>query len=174
MSAVTDTSVNHNFLSPLNFKFTIKKAPTVNFFIQETVIPGLSVDATSQPNPMVRIPLSGEHIRYEDYEFSFKVDEDLENWLEIYNWLIGDGKLTFEGYKVLQDKPIYSGEGLKSDISIITLSGTKMPNMEIVLHDAFPVRLSSIKFTTTDSDVDYITASSTFKYTYYDIRKLII
>ena len=40
MSAILDqTPSNRNFLSPLNFKFTIKKAPHVNFFIQKVNVP---------------------------------------------------------------------------------------------------------------------------------------
>ena len=49
------------------------------------------------------------------------------------------------------------------------LSSTKMANYEVVYTDAHPVSLSGLIFTTTDTDVNYIEATASFKYTYYDI-----
>ena len=58
MTAIDNTPSNKNFLSPLNFKFTIKKAPHVNFFIQKVNIPDLGLKPVVTSNPMVR---SEEH-----------------------------------------------------------------------------------------------------------------
>lgn len=173
MSAIDATPTNRNFLSPLNFKFSLKRAPHVNFFIQKVNIPTINLPSVNFPNPMVNIPLSGEHLSYGDLEISFKVDEDLKNYMEIHNWIKALGKpVTFDGYKSLSEKKIYSGEGLTSDITLIVLSSTKSANYEINFIDAHPVLLSGITFNTVDEDVNYIEASATFKYTYYDIVKI--
>jgi hypothetical protein len=173
MSAIDNTPVNRNFLSPLNFRFQIKKAPNVNFFIQKVNIPSISITNTQSMNPLMRIPYSGDHLDYGDLSITFKVDEDLNNYLEVHNWLIGLGKpKDFDGYKMLQDAKEGTGDGLVSDISIILLSSTKMPNFEINYTDAFPVSLSGISFNTVDSDVNYLEATATFKYQYYDIVKI--
>jgi hypothetical protein len=174
MSAIDDTPTNFNFLSPLGFKFIIKRAPNVNFFVQETMIPGLSVEPDYAPNPVLRIPISGEHIIYEDYEFTFKVDEDMKNWLEIYNWLTADGKLTPALYAATASNQEWTGEGIKSDISVTTLTGTKMPNMMLVLHDAFPIRLTGFKLQSTDLNVEYVVATAFFKYTWFELSKLVV
>jgi hypothetical protein len=42
MSSIDNTPENKNFLSPLNFRFQIKKAPHVNFFVQSVNIPAIS------------------------------------------------------------------------------------------------------------------------------------
>jgi hypothetical protein len=47
-----------------------------------------------------------------------------------------------------------------------------MPNYEITFADAFPVELSQIIFNTTDTDVNYVEASTTFRYTYYNITNI--
>lgn len=173
MSAIDNTPSNRNFLSPLNFKFQIKKAPHVNFFIQKVNIPSMSIPSPAPNNPFVKTPIPGEHINFGDLSITFKVDEELKNYLEIYNWLIALGKPeNFEQYKAIQDKPITTGDGIYSDISLMILSSTKMPNYEITFVDAFPVDLSQLVFNTTDSDVNYIESSSTFKYTHYTITNI--
>ncbi len=173
MSAIDNTPTNRNFLSPLNFKFQIKKAPHVNFFIQKVNIPSINLPPAVSPNPFVNIPLPGEHLTYGELNITFKVDEDLQNYLEIHNWITGLGKPEeFEQYKNIADKKEWTGEGIYSDISVIVLSSTKSANYEIVYVDGYPVSLSGLEFNTIDSDVNYITATASFKYTYYNIIKI--
>lgn len=173
MSAIDNTPENRNFLSPLNFKFQIKKAPHVNFFIQKVNIPSIAITSPQPNNPFVKTPIPGEHLDFGNLSITFKVDEDLQNYLEIYNWLIALGKPeNFDQFKNIQNKPVSSGEGIYSDISLMILSSTKMPNYEITFIDAFPIDLSQIVFNTTDSDVNYVEASSTFKYTNYIITNI--
>ena len=105
MSVIDNTPANKNFLSPLNFRFQIKKAPHVNFFIQKVNIPSIALPNPTVSNPFVNIPYPGEHLRYGDLEISFKVDEDLQNYLEIHNWLVSLGKPeNFDQYKQIQNR----------------------------------------------------------------------
>lgn len=173
MSAIDNTPDNKNFLSPLNFRFQIKKAPHVNFFIQKVNIPSISLRNADATNPFVNIPYPGDHITYGSLEINFKVDEDLTNYLEIHDWIRALGfPEKYEEYKTIQDKKPYTGDGIYSDISIIVLSSTKTPNYDITYKDAFPISLSPITFLTTDNSVNYIEASATFKYTLFDINKI--
>ena len=172
MSAIDNTPENKNFLSPLNFKFQIKKAPHVNFFVQKVNIADIALQEAVMPTPFVRIPYSGEHINYGRLSVSFKVDEDLQNYLEIHNWIKALGKPeTFDEYLQIENKPIYTGEGVVSDISLIVLSSSKQPNYEVTYIDAFPISLTGVNFNTVDSDVNYLEATVIFKYSYYDINK---
>ena len=173
MSAIDNTPVNHNFLSPLNFQFRIKKAPHVNFFIQKVNIPGIELPGVLTMNPLVQVPYPGEHLSYGSLDFTFKVDEDLQNYLEIHNWIVSLGKpQNFNQYLNIEEKPITSGDGIYSDISVVALSSTKLPNYEVIYTDAFPIRLSQLAFNTVDTSVNYIEASASFKYTYYTINKI--
>jgi hypothetical protein len=172
MSAIDNTPINKNFLSPLNFKFSIKKAPHVNFFVQKVNIPSISLRNIDTSNPFVKIPYPGEHLDYGSLDLTFKIDEDLQNYLEIHNWLIGMGKPeSYEQYRAIAGNPDYTGEGIVSDISVMVLSSTKMPNYEVVYIDAYPVSLTGINFNTVDSDVNYLEATASFKYTLYNILK---
>lgn len=173
MTALDKTPENKNFLSPLNFKFQIKKAPHVNFFIQKVNIPGISLPPPASNNPFVAIPFPGEHINYAPLVIEFKVDEDLQNYLEIHNWIRGLGKPeSYQEYVNISREDPMTGEGIYSDISLMVLSSTKMPNYELTFIDAHPVSLSEINFNTTNQDVNYITASAQFRYTLYNIQDI--
>lgn len=174
MSAILDqTPVNKNFLSPLNFKFQIKKAPHVNFFIQKVNIPAINLTSPQFPTSFVKVPIPGDHIDYSDLEITFKVDEDLTNYLEIHNWIKALGKPdNFEQYRAIEEKKSWTGDGIYSDISVMVLSSTKSANYETIYTDAYPYALSGLTFGTTDEDVNYIEASASFKYTLYNIEKI--
>ena len=95
--------------------------------------------------------------------------------MELYNWIVALGKpKDFYEYKVIEEQPKYSGNGIYSDISVMILSNIKNPNWEVVYKDAFPISLSEINFDTTiESDISYITATASFRYTLFDIQKVV-
>jgi len=162
---------NKNFLSQINFKFVLKRAPYVDFFVQSVNLPGISLPPVDVNNPLIRIPYPGDHLNYEELELSFKVDEDFQNYFEIHNWIRNLGKRDFNEYKSISSNPDYSGDGIRSDISLFALTSQKNPNYEIVFKDAFPISLSGLEFRSTDESVDYIEAKAVFNYITYDINK---
>jgi hypothetical protein len=172
MTAIDDSITNRNFLSPLNFKFQLKRAPHINFFIQTVNIPGLSLQEIDVNNPLIRVPYAGDHLMYDELDISFRVDEDLQNYMEIHQWIRALGKRSYEEFKTIKNQPPYSGNGQYSDIILTILKSNKNPNYSIVFQDAFPILLTGIIFNTTMEDVSYLEASAKFRYTTYDITKV--
>lgn len=174
MSALDSTPSNRNFLSPLNFKFILKRAPHVNFFLQKVNLPQVTINRTPEySNPLINIPLAGEFVTFSPLNITFKVDEDFQNYLEIFNWIKALGDYGRDGdYKKLQDASPGSEKGLVSDISLMVLSSTKMPNYDITFMDAFPTTISAMTFNTTDNDVSYIEATAEFRYTIFEITNI--
>ncbi len=174
MSVLDYTPTNKNFLSPLGFKFYIQKLPNVNFFVQKATIPGLAMGGTPMAaNPLVAIPYSGEHLQYNEFQLTFRIDEDMKNYLEIHNWLRGLGfPEDFSEYRAIQNEDQFLGGGLKTSATFIITSNGKSPNIECVFEDIFPISLSDVVFNTTDETVNYIEATATFRYTQYKISAL--
>lgn len=165
--------INRNFLSQLDFKFLLHRAPNVTFFLQRVNIPGINIPPKNIGNPFTNIPYSGEHITFQPLAIEYKVDEDFANYFEIHNWLYGLGfPHDFGQYSDLVNKPTFTGEGERSDISLMILNSVKKPNLEIVFHECFPTSLSDLTFSTTPSDVDYLEALATFSYVWYDITAI--
>ncbi len=173
MDARLETPESINFVNPLIFKFQIKKTPTINYFVQTVNVPGISMQSVNQPNPFVKIPYGGDHLQFDDLTISYKVDEDLRNYMELYNWIKSLGfPDDYKQYKQLSDKPIIGGEGLSSDISVIIMNNSRIPTYEITFRDAFPIAISSLQFDVTKQDVEFLEASATFRYVSFNIKSI--
>ena len=77
---------NRNFLSPIGFKFVLAKYPKVAYFAQTANIPAMNLGIQNQSTPFRSLPLEG-FIEYEPFSLSFLVDENLENYLILHNWI---------------------------------------------------------------------------------------
>lgn len=172
-TAVDNTPINKNFLSPLNFTFILKRSPHLNFFVQQINIPSITLSTFNQPTPTLNVPVAGDHLDYGLLNVTFKIDEDFKNYMEIHSWITALGYPdSFQGYRNLRDNAKAGGESLKSDISVLILNNIKNPNYEILYKDAFPIALTEASFQTTDDTVEYVSATATFKYTIFSIEKL--
>jgi hypothetical protein len=169
---------NRNFLSPLGFQFSLQKKPKIDFFCTSANIPGINLGVAIQSTPLKPIPIPGDVLSYEDFTIRFNVDEDLENYLEVYNWLIQFGfPSNFSQYQQLLNEDTNS-EGIQnaisgmSDGSLLVYTSNYVPNLRVDFKDLFPVSLSDIIFDSTNTDVNFVTAQVTFKYTVFNIVKL--
>lgn len=174
------TPLNRNFLSPLNFKMVLQRTPTVNFFLQGFALPGLSfVGNLYTPTPFVDMPIPGDHLFYSPLTVTFMVDEDLTNYLEIFNWIKdigGPASLTppslSTNYNVSQSLNSDTTKNQRSDIKMFVLSSAKRSNIEVTFYNAFPVSLGELQFNNTSQDVNYLQAAVTFNYITYQIANV--
>lgn len=158
-----------NYFSPLEFIVTVKRLPNIEFFTQRTQIPGVSASPVEKPTPFNVMYETPDKLRYDNFNFSFIIDEKMNNYLEIYNWI---KDITFpQNYN--QFKSINeSKEGLISDISVLVLNSTKNPSIKITYKNCFPISLSEITLDTTAQDLIYPEATVTFQYDYYEIEQI--
>ena len=141
-----------NFLSPLGYKFTIKKMPTVNFFAQAVAIPSVTVGELPIPTPFsTKIQLPGDLVTFGDLVVTFRVDEDMANYLEVFNWIKSitriDGFESANGQATAWTKEIDSPMGEEkvfSDASLYVLNSAMNPNKEITFTDVYPTGLTDV------------------------------
>ena len=168
--------LNKNFLNPTGFKFILNRAPKVVFFSNQANIPGLNLGTADQTTYLTDIPVPGDKLQFQDLRLRFLVDEDLENYLEIQHWLRGLGfpDSLKEIYDWQRNNPNAPTSELNyfSDGTLNVLSSSNTPNFKVKFLDMFPISLSDLDFDATDSDIDYLTADVTFKYTIYNITDL--
>lgn len=176
MSAITNTPTNRNFLSPLNFRLVLQKAPLLNFFLQSASIPGLSFAGNvTMPTPLLDIPVPGERLVYMPLTVSFMVDEDMTNYMEIYNWMISLAAKDLQPFAQYQAETSIQydvNSRDRSDIKLMILTSSKNPNIEVNFTDAFPIQLGDLNFSTTSTGVNYIESSVTFHYIKYTINMI--
>jgi hypothetical protein len=165
MPSFAEVTANKNFLSPLGYKFVITRLPNVDYFCQSISFPTVTLNTATIPNPFQRIPVAGTELTYGTISVNFKIDEDLTNYKEIYNWMLALGfPESYEQYKALAEKSSVDSQRIRSDASLVILSSSKNPKHEVKFYDIFPVGLTGMKFDSTLSDVAYLEASAEFSY----------
>lgn len=165
--------LNKNMLSPIGFQFSIQRLPTMNFFVQSVTLPGIAASTIDQVTPLRSIPTPGDKIEYSELEVVFKIDEDMRNYIEVFEWIRALGfPDTFDQYKELDDQPSFTGGGIYSDASLTILSSAMNPNVRIEIQDLFPISLTPIEMSATNSDVEYIEATATFRFLGYSFKRI--
>lgn len=173
MPLLTGQPDNINFLSPLGFKFTLSRAPNLNFFVTDVNIPSLTLGFIETPTPFKILEFPGDRLDYGDLSVTFRVDEDFQNYFEIHNWIRALGfPENYGEYKKLADAPVGKKDTIYSDATLTIMNSSMIPNIEVSFQDIFPISIGDINFTTTDSDVNYVTNTATFKYKLFNIKKL--
>ena len=163
---------NRNFLSGVGFKFNLTKFPKVDFFSNSARIPELNLELTRQPSYLKNIDVPGERLTYGALSLRFLVDENMENYISVYNWLKGLGfpESTKEFADLNKDK-----EGLRDpkqafcDGTLSILNSNYREVAKVKFKDLFPVSLSSLEFDSTNTDLQFFQAEATFKYTIYNL-----
>ena len=82
-----------DYASPTQFKFTISQLPKVEFFTTAANVPDLTLSDAVIPTPFKPIPVMGTNITFSNLSVTFIVDEFLENYRELHDWLTAIGLL---------------------------------------------------------------------------------
>ena len=182
-----------DYASPTQFRFVINQLPKVEFNTISANIPGINLGEAMFPTPYKEIPLMGDTLTYDNLELNFIVDEYLENWMSVHDWLTAIGfpkdREQFSQFRS-QDSatPIPTAGNTKTDIGTTTaataarsmfsdmtlsvLSNKNNAILECRFYDAFPVSLSGINYTQIATDIENIVATVNFRYKLYEMVKV--
>ena len=159
---------NRNFLSPIGFKMQIDEYPKTAYFAQSANIPGVSTNTVEQQTGMGRpIPYEAFGLNYEPFNLTFLVDENLENYLILHNWLTA----IAGGRESLRERGnIEKNYKVRCDASLAVLNSNFQANFFVTFKDIFPVSLNALEFNATIDGTEYATATAEFRYAVYNIE----
>jgi hypothetical protein len=159
---------NINLVSPVGFRFNIEYLPQTNWFLTSVSLPGISLGEIAQPTPFMQAQVPGNDLTWEPLNITFLVDEDLNCWREMYDWLTGVGfPNNYDEYKNQKaDKQIYS------DATLTILNSNMNANYIVQFGDLFPTSLSEVSFDSASADIEGIKATATFRYLTYKYEKV--
>ena len=179
-----------DYASPTQFRFGVHQLPKVEFFTVSANLPGISAGVVTHATPFKDIPTMGDKLTYENLSISFIVDEYLENYISLPDWMDGIGfpqkREQFKTYRdVTSNTPAGGGtpkvdrigkatadRALYSDAFLQILSNKNNPIVEVIFENLFPVSLSALDFSQAATDVEYIIATAEFAYQIYEIKTL--
>ena len=94
---------DNNYLATNFFKLEFPEMPGVEYFAQSVNLPSLTLSPLELPASQFGVPIRTPVARYfyENMSVSFLVDEKMENWLEVYNWMRSCGNAEdYDEYEV--------------------------------------------------------------------------
>ena len=158
----------HNGLLPNYFQFRLDKVPNIIYFCQSVNLPGITKLEFEQPTILshpIRSPVNA--IRFEDLIMTFKVDENLNNWLEIHNWIKDMSNYTDD--TSFQKGWQYQREGGE----LLILNSSYAPKLKVKFRKLFPIKLDGLAFNTVAPDSQELFCTVKFAYSDYDIERLV-
>tara|TARA_B100000953_G_scaffold297988_1_gene293898 strand:- start:662 stop:1117 length:456 start_codon:yes stop_codon:yes gene_type:complete len=146
-----------NFLNPSSFVLTLDSQTYsgAEFTIQTMILPDVSADGAPLPFKQVDVAMASDKITFGQFEISYLIDEDLYNYKEIFDWI----KSNVES--------VHTATNHVRDLTLTIMNSANNVTKQIKFVDAYPTMLSSLPFDITTTDVEYLTAVASFRYSYY-------
>ena len=183
-----------DYASPIQFRFKMNKIPKVEFFVQTANIPGISLGTATAVTPLYDYPIPGDKINFQTLDISFLVDENLNNYKELHDWISGLGfPKNHTQFADLQatsadripgstassaatgskqtPAPLAEG-GTYSDATLTVLNSKNIAKTEIRFSNVYPLSLGSLSYDIKASDVDYLQVQASFNFLNYDIVQI--
>ena len=184
-----------DYASPTQFKFGIHQLPKVEFFTTTAQVPAIALSDVVIPTPFKSIPMQGDQLTFDNLTINFMVDEFLENYLSLHEWMTGIGfpknRTQFADFKTNKSNTPTSARSssstssdigdvqqaspnnaLFSDATLTILSNKNNPIVNVLFRDLYPVALSALDYNQAATDVEYLTASVDFAYQIYEIEAI--
>ena len=179
----------YDYATPSQWRLAFNRAPKITWFCTTANIPGITLGEAQYPTPMADVIISGDKLTFETLNITFIVDEELQNYRELWDWLVGIGSpVNHEQWSTVltkgdgairqfgtddadpRTKPTYEESNLYSDATLIVYNSKNIPKVNVQFKNMFPTSLSSLEYTQEASDVEYFKASATFRYLYYEFE----
>ena len=195
MTSVTRQPDKLDYASPTQFSFGIHQLPKVQFFSTAATIPAIALSDVVIPTPFKSIPMMGDQLTFDNLSITYIVDEYLENFLSIHEWLTAIGfpknRKQFSEFKTnTSNTPIGArssaststdigdvkaaspNNALFSDATLTILSNKNNPIVNVFFRDLYPVAMTALDYNQAATDVEYLTASIDFAYQIYEIEAI--
>lgn len=157
----SNTKVETNPLTTAQFKFEIEAFPHVTYNAQTVILPSMQVDGVQMNSPRRDIPLTGTKLNFDPFALTFIVDDKLNNYTELYNWLIKNVTENFDRRTHM------------SDATLHILNGDLTPNQKIKFFDCFPTMIAELPFESNANDSDVMECSTFFNFSHFKLENTV-
>jgi hypothetical protein len=169
---MTPSTSNKSFLSNNKFDFTIQRLPNLSFFVQEITLPDFALNSTEIQSPFTAIKMPGNQLVFGELNVTFIMDEDFQAWFDLYTWMSNLGNPEdFDKRGILTNVP-GKLNSVTSDASLIIKTNSNNPNVIVEFKDIYPISVSSLTFSSVQSQ-EFLTTSCSFAYTSYSAKRYI-
>ena len=178
-----------DYATGTQWRLTFNRIPKTTWFCVAANVPGIQLGEASYPTPMADMFVAGDKLTFETLNITFLVDEELQNYRELWDWLVGIGapKQHSQWTSVLskgdgavrtfgtpdtdtRTKTTYDESNLYSDSILIVYNSKNQPKVNVHFKNMFPTNLSALEYSQELTDVEYFKATASFRYLYYEFE----
>ena len=178
-----------DYASGTQWRLAFNRLPKTTWFCTAANIPGITLGEAQYPTPMSDMFVTGDKLTFETLNITFLVDEELQNYRELWDWIVGIGSpvnhsqwetTLSKGDGAIRSfatpdadprtKSTYEESNLYSDATLIVYNSKNMAKVDVKFKNMFPTSLSSLEYSQDLTDVEYFKASATFRYLYYEFE----
>ena len=182
----------YDYATGTQWRLAFNRLPKTTWFCTAANIPGISLGEAQYPTPMTDIMLTGDKLTFETLTITFIVDEELQNYRELWDWMVGIGapkshdqwtSVLSEGDGAVRQfgtndkdprtKLTYEESNLYSDATLIVYNSKNMAKVNVQFKNMFPTSLSGLDYSQELTDVEYFHATASFRYLYYEFETVI-
>jgi hypothetical protein len=194
---MADTSTQQptvfDYATGTQWRLAFNRIPKTTWFCTAANVPGITLGEAQYATPMSDMFVTGDKLTFETLNITFLVDEELQNYRELWEWIVGIGSpvnhsqwttaltkgdgITTNFSAVGSDDNIdprqsatSTDKNLYSDATLIVYNSKNMPKVNVKFKDMFPTSISSLEYSQDLTDVEYFKASATFRYLYYEFE----
>jgi hypothetical protein len=163
-----------------HFKFVIEALPDLTFFAQSIQLPAVVGNIVDRPNPFRMIKEVADHLKYNDFDVSYKVDNAFKTYYSLYWWMCGYGfPRSYEEVEAFREirksrianpRPIIREIEKTSAALYILQPDTNSTLVTVRYEDVFPVALGELQFESTDNEPVEVKCRVTFACNGFDIH----
>lgn len=136
-------------------------------------MPSLELASLNEATTLTSLKIPSDKITFSDLSVVFKVDSRMDNYIELFKWIQGLGHPESHSQYTIENNTRSANltelDKNYSDGKLMVLG----PSNEVIrtfnFVDLFPTSIGSIRFSSTNTDVEYATCQVSFSYTYYNI-----
>ena len=182
-----------DYATGTQWRLAFNRLPKTTWFCTAANVPGITLGEAQYPTPMSDMFVVGDKLTFETLNITFLVDEELQNYRELWDWIVGMGSpvnhaqwstslskgdsitTTFSAVGTddninPRQKATSTEKNLYSDATLIVYNSKNMAKVNVKFKDMFPTSISSLEYSQELTDVEYFKASATFRYLYYEFE----
>ena len=179
----------YDYATGTQWRLAFNRVPKTTWFCTAANIPGITLGEAQYATPMSDMIVTGDKLTFETLNITFIVDEELQNYRELWDWIVGmgspvnhsqwettlskgDGAVRTFGTSDAdpRTKTTYEESNLYSDSTLIVYNSKNKAKVNVQFKNMFPTTLSALEYSQELTDVEYFKASATFRYLYYEFE----
>ena len=179
----------YDYATGTQWRLAFNRVPKSTWFCTAANVPGITLGEAMFATPMSDMFITGDKLTFETLNITFIVDEELQNYRELWDWMVGigapvshsqwettlakgDGAVRTFGTPDAdpRTKRTFDESNLYSDATLIVYNSKNIPKVNVKFKNMFPTSLSSLEYSQELTDVEYFKASATFRYLYYEFE----